>query len=62
MNSLIEFKKTIDKGSKMKSSMGGKKKNMTFAKQIIKSCATDTRCLTRWQHMSRRGAVVGAKT
>jgi hypothetical protein len=36
--------------------------NTTFTKQIAKQCATVTRCLTRWQHMSRRGGVVGAKT
>ena len=36
--------------------------NPTFTKHINKQCATVTRCLTRWQHMSRLGGVVGVKT
>ena len=36
--------------------------NTTFTKQINKQCATVTRCLTGWQHMSHLCGVVGAKT
>jgi hypothetical protein len=35
--------------------------NTTFTKQIVRTCAPVTGCLTRWQHMSCLAGVVGMK-